>query len=336
MTKRLRRNRTALPIWSLLFLFSCASPSFSADILPFSTRNLSPLAQIYGLPGADDPLILPHGRKAFRLTADLANHFARHRRAGEDIILDGETFRATALLRSGCPSGWEWSMEIPYLAHGGGGLDSFIEGWHDLLGISQGGRDRAPRGRLLYRYVRNGTEEFNFTDSSHGLGDIRLAGGRQVLYREGGRGTLAIRASLKLPTGSSSRFLGSGSTDLALWGTARRTSPEGRLAIFGAAGVLGMTKGDILPDQQRRLAGFGTLGGGWAPWERVILKVQLDGHTALYRRSGLPELGEAVLLTMGGTIVFTERTTLDLAVVEDLVVGASPDVVFHLSLRTVF
>jgi len=39
------------------------------------------------------------------------------------------------------------------------------------------------------------------------------------------------------------------------------------------------------------------------------------------------------LLTLGGNVQFSKKWNLDIGVVEDLVVHASPDVVFHLGLN---
>ena len=98
-----------------------------------------------------------------------------------------------------------------------------------------------------------------------------------------------------------------------------------------------MSPGDVLPDLQRSLVEFGTLGAGWSPLDWLAFKLQFDGHTPFYRDSRLRELDDgSVQLTIGGTLGFTRNTSLDLGVSEDIVVKTAPDVVFHLALRTVF
>jgi len=60
--------------------------------------------------------------------------------------------------------------------------------------------------------------------------------------------------------------------------------------------------------------------------------LQVDSHSALYD-SELDELGNPpLILTLGGTLGFSDRTSLDIGVGEDLAVNASPDVTFHLNL----
>jgi hypothetical protein len=338
--RNFRFRSGALPVLCLLLLFFAPDFSQALEIVPFTIRNQSPLVQIFGLPGAGEARILSAGNTSLSIVADLASHFTQSRRTDESIVLDGESHRIAAIMRSGLANGWELGAEIPYVGHGGGRLDGFIEDWHDLLGLPQGGRDQAPSHRLLYRYERHGVEKFRFEKSSGGLGDIRLTAGRQLHRQEwqDGNRAVSLRGSLKLPTGDSDRFLGSGSTDLALWATAEQEKKvtRGIVTGFSAAGLLVMTEGDILPEQQRNVVGFGTLGGGWTPWKRVALKVQVDGHTPFYGGSDLPEMGGSLQLTMGGTVALWPGGALDLAVTEDVVVHASPDAVFHLALRTNF
>ena len=98
-----------------------------------------------------------------------------------------------------------------------------------------------------------------------------------------------------------------------------------------------MFDGAVLAGQRRNLAGFGSLGFGWAPGDRVALKIQADAHTSLYKNSNLQEIDSgSVQLVIGGALQLAEKTTLDLAVNEDVIVDTAPDVVFHLALRTRF
>jgi hypothetical protein len=148
---------------------------------------------------------------------------------------------------------------------------------------------------------------------------------------------VALRASLKFPTGSP--FLGSGSTDLALWLAARRyfRAGSGQIAVFGGAGVLGMTEGNLLPDQQRSFVWFGNVGAGWSPLSWLALKLQIDGHTPFYQNTDLRPLSRnAALLTFGGTVAFSRRTTFDIGLSEDIEYATSPDVVLHFALRHLF
>ena len=321
----------------LAFLLCTPQAAASSGITPFHTSNRSPVVQIFGLPTVGDSRTLAAGDKELTLVFDLANHYADDSAGNERIVLDGETYRLNLAGRLGIVNRLEIGFELPWLSQNGGFLDGFIENYHDTLGLPQGGRDQAPKGRLLFQYQRGGADAFLVDGSNSGIGDVRLTGGIQLYDSPGGQPrALALRASLKLPTGDSGDLRGSGSTDLALWLTASRgwKTGSGLWELYGGAGILGMTDGDVLPEQQKNLVAFGSAGAGWRPLQWLTLKVQLDGHTAFYRDSDLDELDSvSVQAVMGGTLHFSERTALDLGVAEDLVVKTSPDVVFHFALR---
>ncbi len=304
------------------------------ELAPFYVRNQSPLVQIFGLPPATGGRLAAPGRTVGLLATDLASHFTHSAAGNESLLFDGESYRFTLALRHGLGERFEVGAELPYLMYRGGFLDSFIIHWHDFFGFPQNGRDQAPNNRLLFSYTDDGKERLHLQRNAEGIGDLRLTGGWQIWRQE--RSALALRASLKLPTGDSDRLLGSGSTDLALWlaGDHGFIAAGGKYAVFGAGGAMLLTDGDILPDRQRNVVGFGTLGGGWQPLAWLAFKLQADGHTPFFD-SDLPQLGESLQLTLGGTLSWAE-TALDLGVSEDIDVDTAPDVVFHLALRSTF
>ena len=329
------------PFFLFFLLFSAcpgfASSAWSLELVPFNTTNQSPLVAIYGLPAAGPARVLAPGRISAELRADIVSNFTRARETQEDILLDGETYRYTLALKHGIGERLEIGLEVPYVMHREGFLDSFINDFHDTFGFPDGSRSEAPKDRLAYSYIKDGRTLIDLSEEEEGFGDLRLTGAWQLCSREeDGARALALRASLKLPTGDEDRLLGSGSTDFALWLTGSRSFRGGSLALFAAAGGLLMSDGDVLEDQQRNAVAFGTLGGGWRPLPRLALKLQFDGHTPFYRDSGLRELDGSVQLALGGTIGLTETLDLDLAVVEDIIADSAPDVVFHLALRKTF
>jgi hypothetical protein len=322
----------------LLVLVFCHFPSLlqAAEITPFYTQNQSPLIQIFGLPSIGEASLLGPGKTDARFIVDLANNYVDDQNPRESILLDGESTRLSLDARYGIKRDWEIGMVIPFVIQSGGFLDGFIENYHSAFGFPQGGREQAPRNRLLYRYVKDGQERLKVNDSSSGLGDISLNGGWQIWGGKNQPSAAALRANLKLPTGSSGQLHGSGSWDVSLWGVGSHDwkVTYGHLTLFGAAGLMGMTGGDVLESQQRNWVGFGGLGVGWSPVRWIAFKVQANGHTSFYKDSGLRELNmSSIQLTIGGTLAFSEKISLDLGVTEDVIVKTSPDVVFHLALR---
>ena len=309
----------------------------AVEITPFYTQNQSPLVQIYGLPPIGDASVLPARKADVRLIADLANNYVKDSNPRESILLDGESTRISLDARYGIARGFEVGVTVPYIILSGGFLDGFIDGYHSTFGFPQGGRDQAPRNRLLYVYERDGQQRLKIDSSSAGLGDISLTAGWQLYQGEDKpQRAVALRASLKLPTGDSDQLHGSGSTDFSLWVTASDDwkLKVGHFTLFGAAGMMAMTDGKVLQGQQRNLVGFGGLGFGWSPLRWIAFKIQTNAHTSFYGDSELREVNaDSAQLTVGGTLAFSDETTLDIGVSEDLIVRTAPDVVFHFSVR---
>ncbi len=331
MIKRFAYSAAAL---TCLILFTS---SFSlAQSIPFSTPNQSPLIAVYGLPSVDGAKIAAKHEGAVNLTLDLASNYVTNDNSRETIVLDGESLCLTIAARYGIGRNLELGIDVPMWVAGGGFLDGFIEGYHSTFGFPNGGRELAPRNRLLYDYRKDGQTLLHLERSGQGLGDIRFTGGWQVYSSTDQNRQVALRAALKLPTGDTDALFGSGSVDLALWlmGGTDHHFALGKLSLFGAGGLMGLTRGKVLPDQQRSLVGFGTLGLGFQPTGWLELKIQTNAHTSFYSDSDLTQINApSAQLTMGGALHFSPQTSLAIGVTEDVVVGASPDVVFHLSLQ---
>jgi hypothetical protein len=92
-----------------------------------------------------------------------------------------------------------------------------------------------------------------------------------------------------------------------------------------------------MPAQQRHVVAFGTFGISQKFFSQVTINAQLDAHSPFYSDSGLRQLGRyAVQGLLGLDWQFAPRKFLAFSISEDLVVGASPDVTFNLSLTMPF
>lgn len=325
-----------ISILATILLVTSAATAFAVDVSPFPTSNRSPLVAVYGLPSAGEAKVLGEKEKSIRLMADLASHYIKNDNAREDILLDGESLRLGLSVRYGIGRNMDIGIDVPFWITGGGFLDNFIESYHSTFGFPNGGRELAPQNRLLYRYRKDGITLLNMEQSGQGLGDVSLTGGWQIYASPDQKRNVTLRASLKLPTGDTDALRGSGSVDLALWltGNSDHQFSMGQVTLFGAAGAMGMTRGKILPDSQRPFVGFGALGLAFSPAQWVELKAQANAHTSFYSDSDLKQLNApSAQLTFGGALHFSPKTSLNVGVTEDIVVGASPDVVFHLSVE---
>lgn len=314
--------------------------SESLAITPFRTTNRSPLVQIFGLPEPESSRIAGQGKASAALLVDIANNYAVESRVREELVLDGEVYRTTLACRYGFGNRLEAGIDIPVISNTGGTFDGFIEGWHDFFGLPQGSRTEAPRNRILYSYSKDGKEQLRLDRSDTGIGDIRLSAGYQLLQPEKPDSfTMALRGSIKLPSGNSSMLQGSGSFDTALWVDASNsfTTSIGNGSLFGSSGGMVMTKGDVLPDQQRSFAGFAAIGAGLAPADWIAFMLQFSGHSPFYTSSSLDELSAFTLqIHTGGTLRLPGSLLLDIAISEDLAVHTAPDATLHMALRKSF
>jgi hypothetical protein len=327
--------RVSVLLGLLLTGVGYAPPGRATELVPFHSADANPFVQIFGLPALGVARVLPAGGNELSAIVTVANGFTADSNATESARLDGEIRRIALVGRRGVGNGFDWGIELPHVAHGGGQLDNLIEQWHELFGLPTGSREAAPRNDFEYLYQRNGTDAFHMTEPASGWGDLRLTAGYQL---PAATTDLALRASLKLPTGDSTVLLGSGGTDLALWLTAACGSSCGDAwGWYGGGGLLILGQGEVLPAQQRRLVGFAAAGLAYRLVPALTLKSQIDAHTDFYGQTDLPEIGAAsAQLLIGGALTLGERYTLDFAVGEELVHNTAADLVLLVSLRTTF
>ena len=318
-----------LPLLAIICL------AITATAEPFAVRNTHPLAQLHGLPeGGYETALLSAGKGRTQLIFHHSNYYVAEENTRERLTFDGTSNHSTWTADVGLTDHWQIGVSLPYVEHQGGRSDRFIDNWHRTFGLSEGGRNQAPRDELLIQYERKDGRGFSHNRSTSGLGDLRLRAARS--WRNG---DAAIHASLKLPTGDSDKLFGSGATDFASWATFKRADTffDLPLKTHARLGAIALGKGEVLPRQQRSFAGLGGVTTALQIYKNMQLRTQLDLHTGLYNKSSLTPLsGFTSVLTLGGSIQLAEDWNLTLGVTEDLAVTASPDVGILVQLSTQF
>ena len=300
-------------------------------------RNVLPTAQLYGLPRALGAAMTQ--RPDLYVTIDHASNFSADFAPGTGAFFDGETTVTTLSFRAPLASGiqqMELGVELPYVVHAGGFLDGFLESFHDLTGLPDGGRSEAPKNQLDYLLRHQGETYAQLDDRRRHVGDLRGWFGYQ-LHRSAIR-TLGIRAQLKLPTGRVRDLSGSEGTDVALWLEYADRSLLDRygLSFSLMGGAVHLGAGELAPDAQKDLAVVGHLGLQYALSPRIHLHAQLDGHSQLLD-TGVPQAADgAIQGTLGGRWLISPRYWLSVGVIEDLRAQTASDVVFQLAMGTHF
>jgi len=303
------------------------SPAAAQETTPFRTRNLSPMVAVFGLPTWETGL--EPDSSEFAVVAEMASHYRLSGRGEEQLILDGETWRASFLYKRSLAEHWTIGVEVPLIRHSGGELDDLIDGWHALFNLPDGNRNRFPEDQFDFRYNDRGENAFTLNDPSGGIGDTQISLARMI----GGDSGVLLRAIIKLPTGDADVLAGSGATDLSIT-VLRRSMTSWRsqqIGYYWGIGLMKLGEPEFLARRSEDWAGLGVVGGSWQPFPKIGLKAQLDFHSRFYD-SALDELGkESIQASIGGWWALDDRRTLNFAINEDLIVRTAPDVSLHLS-----
>ncbi len=317
---------------SLMLLSLALYATNSGAYEPLYVKNLSPVTGLLGLPSQRYAGTESKGELGVALHSSVANNYVLDQTSREYLNFDGETLRFALDLRYGLAPNWDLQLEIPWLEQSGGHLDRAIDDWHDLWGMSDGGRSRVPRNLLNYQYSSSFARGFQFDDDSSGLGDITVALNYAFFRDEDSVAALAL--GYKFGVGDEDKFLGSGADDqfvaLRFSGDHLSSLP---LRWHGQLGYLRAGDSDLLAGIQEQNLWFAGLSLDWVVAENWSLLAQVDSNAAP-TDSGLTALGDtAVTLSGGVRWRFAPRWSVDTNIVEDIGVETASDVTFQLSLR---
>jgi hypothetical protein len=318
------KRRATLIALICLSAFDLASADALVD------RDNGPMSGLFGFPDSREGSKLPgHGENRWDIFLATSSHSVRDDDSGESILLDGETNRLGITWRHGFGGNFELGIEVPWVMHESGNLDSFIDRWHGIFGLPDGIRDERPADRLLFRYEADGNE-FLLNRNVNGLGDVRLLGGWQLA--NSASASSALRLSLKLPTGDSGDLLGSGGWDLSLGFAADQTGLASVESLSGFYRVSATWLGthDLRPPGNS-VVGQLSAGVGYDLTANTTLGVQALVRTPVYDSRVSPLGDVAAALTIGVSFRLTRDYTVTLGVSEDVHPGSMPDVTFTVS-----
>jgi len=320
-------------------MISVVSMAYAEQAAPIYIANQNPFVQIFGLPKPEAGTITPKGRLEAGFLYHVSNNAIENETAnGETITWDGETAQYNLRLRYGVSDRLELGVDVPFVEHGGGYLDSVIRNYHKMMGFPNDRQEQFEKNRIHYLLEGNGTTLFEMQGRRSGVGDIRFSAAMPVFAKSlHFQRHLALRSLLKLPTGDSKYLLGSGGTDVSMglaysdYQTLQRLNTV--LSTYFGMIYMGNTK--VLRDKQRHFAGYGGVSLDWLVLDWLELKLQLDMHSAIYH-SELKQLGSSMQLLAGGTLHLPGKVLLDLGISEQVITDATPDVGFYLLARHLF
>lgn len=324
----------------LLYLFLFCLSSFiglaQTDIRPFSSHNQSPLIHSFGLPNADGGRIIAKNQFSISSVLNLSSNSTNALTENEIVYFDGEMARIDFQARYGISPRFEIGLNIPFINHSKGFMDSSIDGFHSFLGMAGGARAGTPNDEMLYAYVQDDKSLFNINESAFGLGDVCFELGFKLLQRK--THNMALRAYLKLNNADKTKLLGSGTLDFSFQFSGQTTGIGPRPAyFFYSLGYLRVGGGSLLENMQKKDVAFASLGLAVKVNKWLAPKMQLDYHSRLYKNSLTQELGDfGMQFLLGADFIFSNKMILTAGFAEDIKINTSPDFVFHMGLNYTF
>src|SRR6266704_222478 len=96
-----------------LVMFSYAPLAHALEVFPFYTVNQSPLVQIYGLPAADNAILLPKGKIRSMLSVDIANNFGVDQNRGNRLPWTASPTGCCSAFATALPRGSRLASTFP-------------------------------------------------------------------------------------------------------------------------------------------------------------------------------------------------------------------------------
>lgn len=297
-------------------------------------RDNGPLTGIFGVPDSTESgYLLDKGSSAWEFSMTHASHSIDNALLYEVLYLDGETNRVEFRYRKGITEKLEVGIDIPYVQHMAGSLDSFIDDFHQLFGMPEGHRPSRGKNVLEFHFTDTEGQAFNIGDDTGGIGDARIFGGWQLHDSLGHK--IALRFGVKLPTADSKHLHGSGGTDISLGvaGDVIYFLGYKRLNGFYRAHIVHLGEPEYLAHRHKEWVGFVSAGVGLQVSERVKLLLQAAARTSPYE-SQIRNIGDtSTTVTFGTNIQLNKEFQLSFGITEDADVSSAPDVAFQLALR---
>jgi hypothetical protein len=251
---------------------------------PMPVRNFQPFQMLFiGMPG-DRASVLPE--KALDVRLELAETATIFNEQTDRVNakVKFETLRSGLFLRYGVTSRLEAGIEIPIIYRSRGFLEGAITATERATTGLNPARGALKDTSFAFRVSRDGALLMQGGDDQYGLGDITLSSKYQVLTQTDLLPALSIRAALKVPSGDSARFFGSGHADMGVGIAAEKRIGERWWLYVNANGLV--PTGDI-----SGLAvgpGFSGLVAAEYHWtSEFSMIVQVDAYSSMYRGTGL-------------------------------------------------
>ena len=264
---------------------------------PFPVRNFNPLQQLVLNMFGDRAAVLKKGTVDFRLELAETSAIYAQTNGSNSAMVKIEQLRNGLFLRYGATDELELSVEVPVLYRWEGFMDGMIEAVERATTGLSPARQALSNTNYVYNITRGGQQIINGKEGVVGFGDTTLMTKYQVISETSELPTVSIRAALKIPTGNTSDFFGSGSPDFGI-GLAAEKSLGGHWMLYGNLnGVFPTGRIAGLP-LQPTVSAIAALEYLWT--ENLSLTLQFDYYSPPFNGVGLEIMDNGVTELVAG------------------------------------
>jgi hypothetical protein len=307
-----------------------------ADFGPLQTSNRFPLHLLFLKPRPVPAQLPSRGDMESTLALEYSNTFFDYQNSRWNVLMDMEMLVADLSLVYGLTSKMAVRLDLPFVSMDGGFLDGFLENFHDAIGTSNYGREKRPKNTFEYRVTKDGRLWVQGDDGSVQMADVTVSTQIELFkLRNSPKMAGSLLLSLKLPTGDSTRGLGSGQFDAGVYLPMQWSADQ--WSFFAMPGVAFIGDPDTQGAGIAACNSFSLFGGvAYDYSQNTTWLVQLNYYTSPLEETGLNALDKGALeLDIGFHHRLAEHWLIEFAFCEDLTL-ALPDFNVRLGLRWTF
>jgi hypothetical protein len=251
---------------------------------------------VLGMPG-ERASVIPKGALDIRVELAETSSIFNDTTPPITVKMNMEQLRSGLFLRYGLTERLELGIEIPVLYRYEGFLDGAIKGVERATsGLSPLRRSHLDGG-FIYNVSRNNNTLISGSERQMGLGDITMFGKYQLLRDSGVMPTVSLRLAVKVPSGDSGRFFGSGHTDVGAGLALEKTLSAHWILHANLNGIFPTGSIAGLP-LQPVVSGIAAAEYLWTP--KVSLVFQFDYYSSAFHGTGSPVLDNGVTEVAAG------------------------------------
>ena len=250
----------------------------------------------------------------------------------DQLTLDGEIAKTSINYFRKLSDNLTLNVSLPIYSFSRGFLDSPIEQWHDLLGLSHGSRVDLPKSQINFEILSDSNKE-RIHDSDIGIGDIQIS--TKLNFYSKNRSNLYFITSLEIPTGSKKKYFGNDEFD-GLIAFNLKNHLKDNLVINSVFGVSIINQNHNFILRERNTSYFSKVLLSWKPQyflsrkaiNPLIYKINFEVFEPKIK-SDFKALGdEYYVFGLGATFEFAKDKYFNFGFSEDLKVNSSADFSF--------